>query len=98
MKVQRSFLNKSSIATLMTAETPTGGKSAMNNNFMQPDFIDFLLILWLLMGPSIYMETHMSVNRTPQRIILFILCGPVMWFLALLRLIFSLINTWMTKE
>ena len=65
---------------------------------LQPDFIDFLLILWLLMGPGIYMETHMSVNRTPQRIILFILCGPVMWFLALLRLIFSPINNWMTKE
>jgi len=44
------------------------------------------------------METHMSVNRTPQRIILFIICGPVMWFLALLRVIYSPFHSWMTKE
>jgi hypothetical protein len=65
---------------------------------LYPDFIDFLLILWFLMGPSIYMETHMSVNRTPQRIILFIICGPVMWFLALLRVMYSPFHSWMTKE
>jgi hypothetical protein len=65
---------------------------------LQSDFINFLIIVWFLMGPSVFMETHMSVNCYPQKIILFIICGPLVWFLTLLKVVLSPFHSWMTKE
>jgi hypothetical protein len=87
--VQRSFLNKSSITTVMTAETPTGGKNAMNNNFMKLfrrslDHYTFWITFFYFVISMYNLSAPFTNILYIQIVWLFMLCLPL-WFRPLAR-------------
>jgi hypothetical protein len=65
---------------------------------LSSEFIDAVLMYWLGFGTLAFIILHDSVNRFPQKLVFFIICGPIPWSFVFLKVVLSPFYRWLTKE